>query len=155
MLALVAANAAEENADFSTILEGVRNAMTRVTCTSLLDTLEYLQKGGRIGKAQALVGTLLNFKPMIEVVDGAVAPYARPRSRKKGIDRLVERALELAPVERLAILYSTTEDDALQLGNRLSDLLGVEAIVSRYGPGLGTHVGPGALGIAVLTSAGK
>lgn len=152
MVALVAARAAENGADLPTVLAQVQAAMFRVTCTTLLDTLEYLQKGGRIGKAQALVGTLLSFKPMIEVVDGLVHPYARPRSRKKGIARLIERARELAPVDQVAVLYSTTPDEAATLADRLQGLLGIAPIIARYGPGLGTYVGPGALGFGVLSS---
>lgn len=152
--ALVAAAAAQDGQDLPAVLERVHQALSRVTCNTLLDTLEYLQKGGRIGKAQALVGTLLNFKPMIEVVDGVVHPYARPRSRKKGIARLIDRARELAPVDQVAVLYSTTPDEAGELAERLADLLGVDPMICRYGPGLGTYVGPGALGIGVLSSNG-
>ena len=150
--ALVAAAAAQEGQDLPAVLGRVQEALSRVTCNTLLDTLEYLQKGGRIGKAQALVGTLLNFKPMIEVVDGVVHPYARPRSRKKGIARLMDRAQALAPVEQVAVLYSTTPDEAAEFAERLGVLLGVDPLVCRYGPGLGTYVGPGALGIGVLSS---
>jgi DegV family protein with EDD domain len=154
MLALVASEAAATGADLPTVVERVRGAMSRVNCTTLLDTLEYLQKGGRIGKAQALVGTLLNFKPMIEVTDGLVHPFARPRSRKKGIARLIERARELAPAERLVVLHSTTPDEASALASELGDLTDGEVMISRYGPGLGTYVGPGALGIGILRSGG-
>lgn len=150
--ALVAAAAALEGRDLPAVVERVQETLSRVTCNTLLDTLEYLQKGGRIGKAQALVGTLLNFKPMIEVVDGVVHPYARPRSRKKGIARLMDRAQALAPVDQVAVLYSTTPDEAAELAERLGVLLGVDPMVCRYGPGLGTYVGPGALGIGVLSS---
>ena len=150
--ALVAAAAAQEDQDLPAVLERVQDALTRVTCNTLLDTLEYLQKGGRIGKAQALVGTLLNFKPMIEVVDGVVHPYARPRSRKKGIARLIDRVQELAPVDQIAVLYSTTPEEGAELAERLGALLGLDPMVCRYGPGLGTYVGPGALGIGVLSS---
>ena len=152
--ALVAATAAQDGQDLPAVLERVQQALPRVTCNTLLDTLEYLQKGGRIGKAQALVGTLLNFKPMIEVVDGVVHPYARPRSRKKGIARLIDRAQALAPVDQVAVLYSTTPDEAGEVADRLADLLGVDPMICRYGPGLGTYVGPGALGIGVLSSNG-
>ena len=152
--ALVAATAAQDGQDLPAVLERVQQALPRVTCNTLLDTLEYLQKGGRIGKAQALVGTLLNFKPMIEVVDGVVHPYARPRSRKKGIVRLIDRAQALAPVDQVAVLYSTTPDEAGEVADRLADLLGVDPMICRYGPGLGTYVGPGALGIGALSSNG-
>lgn len=154
LLALVASEAAASGADLPSVAARVRDAMSRVNCTTLLDTLEYLQKGGRIGKAQALVGTLLSFKPMIEVTDGLVHPFARPRSRKKGIARLIERARELAPAERLVVLHSTTPDEASALATELSDLTDDPVMISRYGPGLGTYVGPGALGIGILRSGG-
>jgi DegV family protein with EDD domain len=152
LMALVASRAAATGADLPTIVSAVADASSRVKCTTLLDTLEYLQKGGRIGKAQALVGTLLSFKPMIEVTDGLVHPFARPRSRKKGVARLIERVRELAPVDQLVILHSTTPDEANDLRAQLADLTDTEPIIARYGPGLGTYVGPGALGVGVLRS---
>jgi DegV family protein with EDD domain len=152
LMAMVASRAAAAGADLPTIVSEVADASTRVKCTTLLDTLEYLQKGGRIGKAQALVGTLLSFKPMIEVTDGLVHPFARPRSRKKGVVKLIERVRELAPVDQLVVLHSTTPDEALALRDQLADLTEAEPIIARYGPGLGTYVGPGALGVGALRS---
>ena len=152
LMAMAASQAAANGADLPTIVSEVANASNRVKCTTLLDTLEYLQKGGRIGKAQALVGTLLSFKPMIEVTDGLVHPFARPRSRKKGVTRLIERVRELAPADQLVILHSTTPDEAIALRDQLADLTETEPIIARYGPGLGTYVGPGALGVGVLRS---
>ena len=131
LMALVASRAAATGADLPTIVSAVADASSRVKCTTLLDTLEYLQKGGRIGKAQALVGTLLSFKPMIEVTDGLVHPFARPRSRKKGVARLIERVRELAPVDQLVILHSTTPDEANDLRAQLADLTDTEPIIAR------------------------
>jgi len=89
---------------------------------------------------------------MIEVTDGLVHPFARPRSRKKGVAKLIERVRELAPVDQLVVLHSTTPQEANALKAQLADLTEIEPIVARYGPGLGTYVGPGALGVGVLRS---
>ena len=132
-----------------------RQAADRCRCFVLLDTLEYLEKGGRIGKARALVGVLLRIRPLVIVRDGEVHELAKERTRTRGVARLQTVARGFAPVEELSVLYSTTPDDAHSLARDLSDLLpeGKKAVMARFGPVLGTYVGPGAVGIGLLRSA--
>ena len=119
-----------------------------------LDTLEYLQKGGRIGKARAFMGSVLHVKPILRLQDGEAHPVERPRNRERAMSRLVELAQELAPVRRLAVIYSTDADRMAELKQRLTGILPADQIIeSRFGSTLGTYIGPDALGVAVTQEA--
>ena len=119
-------------------------------CFFLLDTLEYLQKGGRIGKAQAFVGSILSVKPILGLKDGEALPIERARNRQRGLRRLLELARQEAPLSRLAVIHSTDPLLAQGLRQELSDLLPEDQIISaRFGATLGTYIGPGAVGLAL------
>ncbi len=119
-----------------------------------LDTLEYLQKGGRIGKARAFMGSVLHVKPILRLQDGEAHPVERPRNRERAMSRLVELAQELAPVRRLAVIYSTDPDRMVELKQGLTGILPADQIIeSRFGSTLGTYIGPDALGVAVTQEA--
>lgn len=119
-----------------------------------LDTLEYLQKGGRIGKARAFMGSVLHVKPILRLQDGEAHPVERPRNRERAMRRLVELAQELAPVRRLAVIYSTDPDRMAELKQGLTGILPADQIIeSRFGSTLGTYIGPDALGVAVTQEA--
>jgi DegV family protein with EDD domain len=116
----------------------------------MLDTLEYLQKGGRIGKAQAFVGSMLNVRPILRLQDGEVLPVERPRNRERARRRLVELVRGLAPVRQMTVLYSTDQTLAQSTIEELRDMAPEEGIIeARFGPILGVYLGPNALGIAV------
>jgi len=118
-----------------------------------VDTLEYLQRNGRIGRAAGLVGTLIRLKPLLRVDEGQVVPYERTRTRAKAIQGLVDFVTDLPRVERLAVLYATSKDDADALANRLASLKGLESdqvFVGSLGPVIGSHIGPGGMGVAVF-----
>ena len=119
-----------------------------------LDTLEYLQKGGRIGKARAFMGSVLHVKPILRLQDGEAHPVERPRNRERAMSRLVELAQELAPIRRLAVIYSTDPDRMVELKQGLTGILPADQIIeSRFGSTLGTYIGPDALGVAVTQEA--
>lgn len=127
----------------------------KVQIVFVLETLEYLQKGGRIGKAQAFVGTLLKFKPLLGIVDGEVVPLARVRSRGKALDSAQDMLLKGVPARgdkvRMALTHALAPEDAWGLGAKLSK--GFETpdfFVSDLGPVLGVHVGPGTVGAAAV-----
>ena len=152
MIALVAAKAIANGDDLKKVVGKVNDAVSKVQCFALLDTLEYLERGGRIGKGQALLGGLLNFKPILQLSNGEVFPFARPRSRTKGINKLLETAEEFAPLEAASVMYSTNAGETTPLSEGLTKLTSNNnsPVIARMGPGLGTHAGPGALGIALL-----
>jgi DegV family protein with EDD domain len=121
----------------------------------MLDTLEYLERGGRIGKAQFFVGTMLNFKPILEVVDREMTGVARARTKKKAMDKIVEMAVERAggrqPVY-LAALHTASPELAKELlAHAEAELNPVETFIYEYGPNAGTHLGPGALGLTLVS----
>lgn len=119
-------------------------------------TLEYLEKGGRIGKAQALVGTLLNIKPVLTVdKEGSVAPFEKIRGHKRVVKRLAELYGEFiekhGPNCFQAIMHAAAEDEALGLKAVIEEKYGPQNLeISQLGPVVGTHTGPGAMGL-VLT----
>ena len=136
---LAAARAANDGASLDEVGAVVDSTVQRSNCMALLGTLEFLQKGGRIGKAQALVGTLLRIHPMIVLSEGEVLPMAKPRTRRKGLEELKKACLQKGPMEALSVIHSTEPDEAAELATELSGQLpdGVEPIVARFGPALG------------------
>ena len=120
----------------------------------VLETLEYLQRGGRIGKAQAFVGTLLKFKPLLAIVDGEVVPVTRVRSRAKALETLQETLLQQVPQRgpqvRLALTQAMAFEDAEAVGAKLAKSFGTpQFYTASLGPVIGVHVGPGTVGAAV------
>ena len=117
------------------------------------DTLEFLQRGGRIGKASQLVGSILKIKPLLIVVDGEVEAYERTRSRSRAIEGLIEYARQFPAIDQLAILHDgTIQEDVDTIERGLADRIPESSvIVSQYGPIIATHVGPKALGLCVFT----
>ena len=113
-------------------------------------TLKYLAKGGRIGKAQALVGAVLQFKPILSIRDGEAHPVDRPRTPQEGDGPDYPDSARAGPIHRMHVSYSTGRDNALAIRDELADLVEPEHIVeSRFGPVLGTHLGPNTIGVAV------
>jgi DegV family protein with EDD domain len=155
LVAIAASEAASEGHATEKVAEIARETSNRTGFFVLLDTLEYLEKGGRIGKAQAFVGSLLRVKPILTAKDGAVHPLERARSRSKGIERLFDLVNENAPLARLGVVYSTTPDEANDLADRLKSLSpDGNVLLSQIGPVVGTHLGPGVIGVAFTTSTG-
>jgi DegV family protein with EDD domain len=116
----------------------------------LLDTLKYLALGGRIGKMQALLGSVLNIKPMLTIKDGVLSPAGRARSRVKGIDILFDYVKNTKDIQDLAVIYNTTLEEAKALVKRLGSIFDEGKItLARLGPALGVHTGPGILFIAL------
>ena len=150
LVVLAAAQLAQNGGSSQEIADQVRRDLPLTQCYFLLDTLEYLQKGGRIGKAQAFLGNMLNVKPILALRDGEVHPVERPRNRQRGVRRLLELAHQAAPLRQLAVIYSTEPEVAVELRLGLTDLLPEDQIVTtRYGAVLGTYIGPKAVGLAL------
>jgi DegV family protein with EDD domain len=118
-----------------------------------LDTLEYLKRGGRISGAQAAIGTLLSFKPIITIKDGTVEAAERVRTRAKARERVIE-LLAARPVERLAILYAPPSEPEAFRDEVIAAMAGgvdpAGVTVQVVGPSIGPHLGPGCLGGVVL-----
>jgi DegV family protein with EDD domain len=146
-----AAQAARAGASLDEVMEVTRKTIPRVDFLSTFDTLEYLKRGGRIGKAQAFLGSILKVNPLITLRDGVVEPAGRTRSRAKAIDRLCEFAMSYSHIEEIAIEEATTPNEADRIAERLSAKFPKERIYrSKPSPVIGAHTGPGFLLVAVL-----
>jgi DegV family protein with EDD domain len=149
LVVLAAAKAVKEGADLEKVKTIVNEAIQETAPICLLDTLKNLEKGGRIGKASALLGSILNVKPLISLKEGEVIPFGKVRSRAKGMDQLVEHVSKFKEIKDLAIAYSTTPDDAKSLLERLSAIYKDEIKVMRLGTTLGVHTGAGTIVLSV------
>jgi len=142
---------AAESSSLEAAVRRVEERVPRQRILALLDTLRYLEMGGRIGRAQAMLGTVLDVKPILSLADGKVVPLDRVRTRAKAIPRLIERLRQDLPVERLAVMHAQAPEDAERIRARLAaDLPDVEVDVGEIGAVLGTHIGPGAVGVAYI-----
>jgi len=149
LIGIAAATVAKAGGDLPAVMEEVKQAIPNTHLLFLLDTLEYLLRGGRIGKAKALLGSILNVKPVLTFKDGEVVPAGQVRSRAKGLDRLFDFAKSASNIQDLAVVYNTTPDEAQALRERIGTVFDKEQIkLSRVGPMLGVHAGPGALAVA-------
>ena len=150
-LAVHAARAAQTGANAQEVVALCDRLAPRVRVWALLDTLEYLQRGGRIGAAQAFVGSLLQFKPILIIQDSAVQAAERVRTLRKALDRLVEIVKTAGPATDLAILHAAAPEMAAEVRRRLADHHPEDRmILSEVGPVVGVHAGPGAVGVAAL-----
>jgi DegV family protein with EDD domain len=150
-IAIAAAKAAQAGAGLDEVLGAARHTMGRVDMRAAFDTLEYLQRGGRIGKAQAFLGSLLKVNPIIGLKDGEVYPCARERSRAKAIDYLYNFVVGFGDIEGLAVEYAADLDEANRLAQRLrSNYPQVPIYLSRTSPVIGTHTGPGLIVVSLL-----
>jgi DegV family protein with EDD domain len=155
-LVILAARAARQGHTLDQLMSVVQDAMPRVHLIAMLDTLEYARRGGRLGKASALLGTLLNVKPLLSVVHGEVVPVENVRSQKRALERLVEIAMSSGPIQELSVIHALAPEPALKVRQMLADSLPngslpkERIVMAEAGPVLGAHVGPGTVGIAWL-----
>ncbi|MAQ53829.1 MAG: fatty acid-binding protein DegV [Chloroflexi bacterium] len=154
LVVLEAAALAAEGGSHQEVAEKVRQGLNLHHGLFALDTLEFLQKGGRIGKAQAFLGSVLNVKPILRLHEGEAHPVERPRNRERALHRLVELVKELGPVRRMAVIHSTDAERMAVLKQELTGLLPADQIIeARFGSTLGTYIGPDALGVAITQEA--
>jgi DegV family protein with EDD domain len=146
MLALRAARLANDGADVDTIVTALEDARTRAHALFTLDTLEYLRKGGRIGGAQALLGSMLSIKPVITVKDGEVSPVAKVRTRSKALRHVVDQVKE-RPVESLFVMHANAPDVDAFVAMFEPIVENAEIVVGEIGPVVGVHTGPGVIGV--------
>jgi DegV family protein with EDD domain len=153
MIALAAAEAAAGGADLAGVVSSAESTRARVSVFGAIDTLDNLRKGGRIGGAAAALGALLSIKPVIEVRDGQVEQESRQRTRGKSLTYLADKVRAAGPLERLALL-SADAPDFDYFVELLANVPSVhQRLVGEIGPAIGTHAGPGAIGVAWVTVA--
>jgi DegV family protein with EDD domain len=158
-MGLIVASAVEAvraGANLEEVAGLARRAVSRSHLIAYFDTLKYLAKGGRIGKAQGLLGSMLSVKPILTVRDGEMAPLTRVRSLSAGLDYLNNFAAGFSNIEGLAVEHATTPDDADKLVERLSAIYPKERIYrSVISPVIGTYSGPNAMALTVLEAEKK
>jgi len=151
LIVLSAAKKVREGANLAAAAESARKAASRCHLIAYFDTLKYLAKGGRIGKAQGLLGSVLSVKPILTVKDGEMAPLTRVRSMSAGLDYLYNVVAGYKNIEGLAVEHATTPDDADTLVARISSIYPREKIYRAViSPVIGTYAGPNAIAITVL-----
>jgi len=151
LVVIAAAKAVQAGASLDEVIDVTQKTIPRVDMRAAFDTLEYLKRGGRVGKAQAFLGSMLNINQIITLKGGVVEPAGKTRSRAKAIDYLYNFAMSFSYIEGIAIEDAACPDDAELLVERLSPKFPKERIHrSRTTPVIGTHTGPGLLLVAVL-----
>jgi DegV family protein with EDD domain len=152
---LAAARAVEAGKSFQEVVELAERAGQYTGVFFVVDTLEFLHKGGRIGGAARLFGTAINLKPILQVANGQVESFDKVRTKAKAYARLlnvVEERLQGKPNVRVATLHAAAESDAIELlAEATKRLSPIETIISQVSPVVGTHVGPGTVGLAYCT----
>jgi DegV family protein with EDD domain len=151
---IAVARAVERGVSLAECKEIAENLLDNTGLVFMVDTLEFLRRGGRMGGAQAFIGTALNFKPILELQDGAIEAVERVRTHKKAVKRLIsfveERINGREPVY-LAALHANVADEARRVLDMASERINpVETILSEISPAVGTHTGPGTLGLAFM-----
>jgi DegV family protein with EDD domain len=128
----------------------VKSAIHRSHLVAYFDTLKYLAKGGRIGKAQSLLGSMLSVKPILNVRDGEMAPLTRMRSQSAGMDYLYNQVAGYKNIELLAVEHCTTQGEADKLADRIARVYPGRIYRSVISPVIGTYSGPCAMAVTVL-----
>ncbi|MEX2161764.1 MAG: DegV family protein [Anaerolineales bacterium] len=151
---LEAAKAIKAGKSFEECVKIAEEATKHTGVLLMVDTLEFLHRGGRIGGAQRFVGTALNLKPILEVMDGKLEAVERVRTKAKALDRLVELLVERVggrkPVRLVALHANAPEDAKMLLAEGAKRLQPIETALSEVSPAVGTHTGPGTVGFAFM-----
>ncbi|RJO61743.1 MAG: DegV family protein, partial [Dehalococcoidia bacterium] len=153
LVAIAAARVAKAGVGLPGVLEETRKAVNQVHIWAVFDTLKYVLRGGRLGRASSLLGSVLNVKPVLTMKDGVIHPAGFVRTRARGIEKLLDNLKRFHNVQDVGIVHSSTPEEAQTLRCRLSALVDKNRIyVSRLGPALGVHGGPGTLILALRAS---
>jgi DegV family protein with EDD domain len=151
--AIAAAEAARADASVQSVVDLVTTMQPRVRVFAALDTFEYLRRSGRVSWAEAIFGTLLRIKPMIELKEGRIIPLDRVRTSRRAMDRLVALTKTMGPLEFLAVMHSNWPEGADELSHRLSgQVLERDMLTVDVTPVIGVHVGPKGLGVAAVSA---
>lgn len=154
MMAIAAARAAAQGQDAQQVVQLLEKIKQSMNVIFTVETLEYLHKGGRIGGATAFLGSALGIKPILYIKNGRIEPLERVRTRKRSIARLLELVEEKvgASEAHFAVLHCEADEEARELGEQVKAKFNcAELVIAEAGPVIGTHAGPGTLGLGFYT----
>lgn len=149
LAAKAAADAVSGGADAAGAAEAARNAAANTEVYFVPETLEYLKRGGRIGGAQALLGSLLSMKPILALVDGEVHPQEKVRTKAKAVQRMRNIGAEKAPYREAAVIHRVSDEEAEAMAEHLAQFTANPVIRAPVGASVGAHTGPGVIGFAL------
>jgi DegV family protein with EDD domain len=151
---IAAAEAAKQGASLAEATAAAQSVLDRTSVFVLFDTLKYLEKGGRMGKASALLGTVLQIKPILTLDDGVIAIQQKIRTFRKGIQGMIQLVDGCGSLESAAVLYTTDPSAAVNFADGLKGKLpgGSAPWTVRLSPAIGTHGGPGVLGVVCVSA---
>jgi DegV family protein with EDD domain len=142
----------EKGESFENLVKEAEKIIPNAIFMGLVPTLEYLAKGGRIGKARAFMGSLLKIKPILSAVDGEIQSVGKARTLIKGMDFIVDE-MKNRKISKLFIVHANHEERANLLKEKTKDLIDPkDVIIAEFGPVVGTHLGPGAFGVGFISS---
>lgn len=151
LIVIAAAQVANRGGKLAEVLDETRKAISKTQVRGLLDTLQYLLKGGRITKTRALVGALLNVKPILKMRDGELIQAGMARSYTKGVQQVFEFVKNYPNLVEVGIAQSTVPEEAEKLKKMLGSVIDEKHILmTRIGAGLGVHGGPGTMVVAAM-----
>ena len=145
-----AAEMAAQNSELNSILSAIERVRRHTRVYAIIDTMEYLRRSGRVNALVASLGGLLRIKPIVSVGDGEVSSIARMRTWKRAEQRLLELTVAQAPLDRLAVLHIANRTGAEKFLDSIRDIAPSDTLVIETTPTLGTHIGPGSIGVATL-----
>ena len=142
----------QKGESFENLVKEAEKIIPNAIFMGLVPTLEYLAKGGRIGKARAFMGSLLKIKPILSAVDGEIQSVGKARTLIKGMDFIVDE-MKNRKISKLFIVHANHEERANLLKEKTKDLIDPkDVILAEFGPVVGTHLGPGAFGVGFISS---
>lgn len=141
----------EAGADADAVVDHIHEVMRRQCSVFTVPTLEYLRRGGRIGGARALLGSVLNIKPVLQVLDGRIEPHDRVRTNQRALERIADELIaavgEAGHKARAVVGHADKIEDAQLVAARVRDHCDREPVLMTIGPIVGTHAGPGCIGL--------
>lgn len=150
MLVTAAGRAAAQGASSEEVVKLVRGMIPRIYIGFFVETLDFLERGGKIGRAQALLGNMLNIKPLLILEEGDIVALEKVRTRAKAIEKLVEFITEFTRIQKMVVLHGNTPEDVATLIEQTNLLIpNLDISIDHYGPVTATHVGTDALGVVV------
>ena len=155
LIVIAAAKAAKKGAGIDELMALTKKNIPRADIRMAFDSLDYLEEGGRIGKARAFLGSRLKVTPILGIREGEAFPFAREHSRARAIDHLYYFATSFSHIDEMAVEYATTPKEADALAKRIKSQFPKTHIYrTTVSPVIGAHVGPRVLGVAVLGDRG-